>query len=271
MLALLLLSLMWVGSLQEDPGYQLQVKGTVTVQEGLCILVPCSFSYPSKVWSSSGEFFISWFRARNHMNYDEPLATNNPDYQVKTETKGRFHLVRKVQRRDCSLSITDARVEDEGSYVFRIDTRKTTYTYRDKKLSLRVTALTEKPVIHIPEPLESHRPTSLSCSLPGSCQGGPLTFSWSGDALNSMDTVTLNSSVLILSPWPQDHNTNLNCQVKLGRTQVTTERTIRLNVSSEKHWGSWTLVFTLIRGVLMGAGFLLTCGVTWIYYTRTEE
>ncbi|XP_053515744.1 sialic acid-binding Ig-like lectin 14 [Artibeus jamaicensis] len=32
--------------------------------------------------------------------------------------------------------------------------------------------------------------------------------------------------------------------------------------------GSWPLVLTLIRGALMGAGFLLTYCLTWLYYTR---
>ena len=32
--------------------------------------------------------------------------------------------------------------------------------------------------------------------------------------------------------------------------------------------GSWPLVLTLLRGALMGAGFFLTCGLFWIYYTR---
>lgn len=37
---------------------------------------------------------------------------------------------------------------------------------------------------------------------------------------------------------------------------------------AEEQQGSWPLVLTLIRGALMGAGFLLTYGLTWIYYTR---
>lgn len=37
---------------------------------------------------------------------------------------------------------------------------------------------------------------------------------------------------------------------------------------TEKQEGSWPLVLTLIRGALMGTGFLLTYGLTWIYYTR---
>ncbi|XP_036689915.1 sialic acid-binding Ig-like lectin 14 [Balaenoptera musculus] len=37
---------------------------------------------------------------------------------------------------------------------------------------------------------------------------------------------------------------------------------------TEAQRGSWPLVSTLIRGALMGAGFLLAYGLTWFYYTR---
>ena len=37
---------------------------------------------------------------------------------------------------------------------------------------------------------------------------------------------------------------------------------------AEEHQGSWPLVLTLIRRALMGAGFLLTYGLIWLYYTR---
>ncbi|XP_074075522.1 sialic acid-binding Ig-like lectin 13 [Macrotis lagotis] len=36
---------------------------------------------------------------------------------------------------------------------------------------------------------------------------------------------------------------------------------------SEEENGFWPLIITLLRGALMGAGFLLTYGLTWFYYT----
>lgn len=36
----------------------------------------------------------------------------------------------------------------------------------------------------------------------------------------------------------------------------------------EKQQGSWPLVLTMIRGALLGAGYLLTYGLTWIYCSR---
>uniref|UniRef100_A0A671EEZ0 Ig-like domain-containing protein n=1 Tax=Rhinolophus ferrumequinum TaxID=59479 RepID=A0A671EEZ0_RHIFE len=366
------------GSLQEKPGYELRLKESVTVQEGLCVHVPCSFSYPWNPQYSSGVLHIYWYRSGDSITYDYPVASNNPYKPVRAETANRFRLLRA---NSCSLSISNARRSDTGSYFFRVERGYyVKYTYKDKKLHLQVTALTEEPHIHVPEPLESGRPTRLTCNLPGSCEGGrPLTFSWVGAALDSLGPRALRSSVLNLTLRPRDHGTNLTCQVK--QEGYTVERTILLNVScefggvagslwvvgargtlktlsnhmslsvlegqflllvceadsnppatlswsqegkalspsqrsapgvlelphvgaadggvftcqaqhplgsqnvsfslsvqsesprsykcvAEEQQGSWPLVLTLIRGALMGASFLLTYGLTWIYYTR---
>ncbi|XP_013003303.1 sialic acid-binding Ig-like lectin 5 isoform X2 [Cavia porcellus] len=236
----LLLPLLWAGSLQQYGGpYKLQVQKSVTVQEGLCVLVPCSFSYPYHAWPSFGQFYMSWLRVQYTPYGDYPVATNNQRHALQKEIKDRFQLLGNIWTRNCSLSIRGAKMEDTGTYVFRIEQKEQryyeeiqTHVYVDSPLNLQVTALTEKPVLHIPEPLESGRPTHLSCSLPGSCQGGqPLTFSWLGDALQFKDPGSLYSSVLTLTPRPQDHNTNLTCRVKLRGSQVTTESTSRLSVS----------------------------------------
>ncbi|XP_074242120.1 sialic acid-binding Ig-like lectin 14 isoform X1 [Saimiri boliviensis] len=400
MLPLLLLALLWGGSLQDKAGYELRVQKSATVQEGLCVLVPCSFSYPGDSSNSYHPLYVYWFREGENVYHGAPVATNHPHRTTKQETRGRFHLLGDVRKNVCSLKIEGARMEDTGNYLFRMERGKARYTYEENKLNLEVTAL--KPDIHFLEPLESGRPTRLNCSLPGSCEAGrPLTFSWTGDALSLLRPETTRSPVLTFTPRPKDHGTNLTCQVKLRGAEVTgaevtTQRTVQLNVSfplvtseagavsfypdapqnlairiffrngtgtalqilstgmslpilegqslflvctvdsnpraslswfregkaldpsqtsvagtlelpdigagdggeftcraghplgsqqlsfilsvqrspsscmcvPEKQDGSWPLVLTLIRGALMGAGFLLTYGLTWIYYTR---
>ncbi|XP_045844245.1 sialic acid-binding Ig-like lectin 14 isoform X2 [Meles meles] len=379
MVPLLLLPLLWGGSLQEEWGYKLQVPDSVTVQEGLCVHVPCSFSYPWSSWSTRERPYMSWFWSRDSSYDSQPVATNDPTKTVKTETWGRFDLVGKPSENNCSLRIREARRSDQGLYKFQIETDHGRYIYRDAQLNLQVAALTQEPDIHFPEPLKAGYPTNLTCSLRGSCEERrPLSFFWVGGALDSLDRRTLRSSVLTLTPRVQDHGSNLTCQVLLP-VAGTVARTIRLNVSyapqlmtmrvlqgnytvpkmlnngmslpvlegqflslvciadsnpppmlswsregkalspsqpsapgvlellhvgvedggefscqaqnplgsqrisfslsvrrspsscncvTEKQEGSWPLVLTLIRGVLMGTGFLLTYGLTWIYYTR---
>nr|XP_044615712.1 LOW QUALITY PROTEIN: sialic acid-binding Ig-like lectin 5 [Equus asinus] len=273
MVPLLLLPLLWGGSLQEYPGYQLQLTESVTVQEGLCVLVLCSFSYPwDRRRNFPRELYIYWFRNGDSWPYSILVATNNPEQQVDTETQGRFRLVGDPRTNNCSLSIRDARKSDTGIYSFRVERGYyVNYSYRDKKLHLLVTDLTQKPDIHLLEPLESGRPTKLTCSLPGSCEGGrPLWFSWEGTALHSLDPKTLRSSVLTFTPRLQDHGTNLTCWVKLQGAQVATERTIQLNIS----YAPQNLTIHVLSGnvtelkhpgngsclqVLEGASLLLDC------------
>ncbi|XP_028384975.1 sialic acid-binding Ig-like lectin 5 [Phyllostomus discolor] len=231
MVPLLLLPLLWGGSLQEQAGYELGVQQLVNVQEGLCIHVPCSFSYPWFPWYSSGELYTHWYRVGDNTRYVHPVATNNPQKAVKLDTKGRF-LLADPRTNNCSLNIRETRKSDTGTYVFRVERgRNVQYTYQDKKLTLWVTELTQKPDILIQEPLKSGHPTELTCSLPGSCQGGiSPSFAWVGAGIDSLDHQNLHSSVLTFTPRPQDHGMNLTCQVKLQGSRVTTERTIWLNV-----------------------------------------
>ncbi|KAM7233026.1 hypothetical protein CapIbe_015162 [Capra ibex] len=230
---LLLLPLLWGGSLQELPGFELRVQESVAVQACMDVLVPCSFSYP---WPprypsySSDELFIYWFREGDRQ-YDDAVATNDRKKQVKSETQGRFHLVGDPRDNDCSLSIQEARWSDSGVYYLRVERgRNVKYSYREKQLSLKVT---EKPDIQFLEPLESGCRTPLTCSLSLAC-GQPhyLLFSWAGDTLDAMNPDTLHSSELTLTPRPQDHGTNLTCRVTLPGAQVTLETTVQLNVSS---------------------------------------
>ncbi|XP_066230257.1 sialic acid-binding Ig-like lectin 14 isoform X2 [Saccopteryx leptura] len=231
---LLLLPLLWGGggvrSLQRQQDYWIQVQRSVTVQEGFCVYVPCLFSYPGSSSPFPHTLYTYWYEKGAKPDIDDPVATNNPKKPVKKEFQNRF-LLADPGTNNCSLSIRDARTSDSGTYFFRVETH-VKYSYLKNMLSVQVTALTEKPDIYIPEPLESGRPTQLTCSLPGASEGGsPLTFSWVGDALDSLNPQTLHSSVLTFTPRPQDHGTKVTCLVTLVATFVTMRRTVQLNVS----------------------------------------
>ncbi|XP_038383931.1 sialic acid-binding Ig-like lectin 5 isoform X6 [Canis lupus familiaris] len=213
------------GPLAQVLSYQLELQESVTVQEGLCVHVPCKFSYPWLAFIGSHMF---WFQKGADVDHDPPVATNIPSQKLHERTQGRFFLRGNPQAQDCSLDIIEVNMGDSGTYFFQIGK----YSYLDNMLSLNVTALTHTPDILIPRTLESSHPRNLTCSVPWACeQGMAPIFSWTSAALTSPGPRTHLSSVLILSPRPQDHGTNLTCQVYFPAADVMVGRTIQLNVT----------------------------------------
>ncbi|XP_053066901.1 sialic acid-binding Ig-like lectin 10 isoform X10 [Acinonyx jubatus] len=172
----LLLALLWGGSQAQAPGFSLQVQSVVMVQEGLCVHVPCTLSYPRIGWTEDTPALGSWFVVGTDTNKGRPVATNKRD-QVQGGSGGRFQLTGDPRNHSCSLLIRDAQVEDSAQYFFRVERGSyVRYNFVESPLYLEVT-------------------------------------------------------VLSLTPRPQDHGTHLTCRVDFSRKGVSTETTVRLNVT----------------------------------------
>nr|XP_024422103.2 sialic acid-binding Ig-like lectin 11 [Desmodus rotundus] len=227
----LLLPLLWAGSLQKDPGYKLQVPESVTVQEGLCVLVPCTVTYPPADWNNTTPTHGYWFLKKNNFKAELPVATNKKTKKVRRKARFSFYFSGDPGDNNCSLSITDAQKSDSGKYYFRLERGPANHSFQNNLVTVDVTELTQTPDIRVKEPLESGCPAYLTCSMPGAC--GPLTISWTGAVVRplGLDQAASNSSKILLTPGPQDHGTNLTCRVTFPRTSVSREKTLTLNVS----------------------------------------
>ncbi|XP_043290844.1 sialic acid-binding Ig-like lectin 11 isoform X3 [Cervus canadensis] len=235
LLLLLLLPPLWAGPLQKESPYQLQVQGSVTVQEGLRVSVPCNISYPRLDWTDSTRVYGSWFRKEDRPQEDVLMATDNSTRGGKKKRNSPFHLLGDPRANNCSLGIADARKKDSGNYYFQLGREAAEHSYKNNQLTVNVVALTWTPDVHINEPLESGSSSRLKCSLPETCDWAtPPTISWTGDALRppGLDSKeAYNSPEILLTPRPQDHGTSLTCRVTFRRASVSAERTVTLNVS----------------------------------------
>ncbi|KAM8791830.1 LOW QUALITY PROTEIN: myeloid cell surface antigen CD33-like [Rhynchonycteris naso] len=238
----LLLPLLWAGSLAED---KLTVPESVRVQESLCVFVPCAFSLSSSYWTSASTVYGYWFREGADINDGPAVITNNLSYNVQEVIRGRFHLLWDLRTYNCSLDIRNARRMDNGVYNFLVDNGKYgKHSYKKNRLSIHVTTLNHTPDILIPGTLESGRPSNLTSSMPACERGMPPIFSTPATH-TSLGPRTFLFSVITLMPRPQDHGTNLTCQVHFPAAGVTVERTVQLNI---------TCAFKNSKGVCPGDG-----------------
>ncbi|XP_030399108.1 sialic acid-binding Ig-like lectin 13 isoform X2 [Gopherus evgoodei] len=252
-LRVLILALLWRGSSSQLPGFTLTVPRSVSVQEGLCILVPCTFTYPASydTDNSWARLYRYWYKDPANVGWDPPVASSNPSRGVSQETLGRFQLAENPADGDCSLQISDARRTDAGRYFLRVEKGSLRYSYHfnsygtDAKLAISVPGLTEEPEIQIspahglPGTLLAGEPVTVTCTAPGRCSGPPPRVTWTGPFSDTARDVSAqlangtwaHSSALSFTPGPGDHGEELVCTVTYRPPQgPSTRRTVRLHV-----------------------------------------
>lgn len=128
----------------QDPnkGYQLTVEKVVTVQQGLCVRVPCSFSYPRESNTKGAPVQGYWFREGTEALSGSPVATNDQSRMVYWRARDRFQLLGSPRDGNCSLLLTEAKTEDKGMYFFRVEGGTALlYSFVNNKFFLDVTGM----------------------------------------------------------------------------------------------------------------------------------
>uniref|UniRef100_A0A8C3H5U5 Ig-like domain-containing protein n=1 Tax=Chrysemys picta bellii TaxID=8478 RepID=A0A8C3H5U5_CHRPI len=243
-LRVLILALLWRGSLSQPPGFTLAVPQSVSVQEGLCVLVPCTFTYPASYDTDnpSAQLYGQWYKQPATVGQDPPVACSVPIGNVSLETQGRFRLTGDPALGDCSLQISDARRRDAGRYFLYIEKGMLDHTYRSN--SDGTAPLTEEPEIKIsparglPGTLLAGEPVNVTCTAPGRCSGTPPQVTWTGPFSDTARNVSAqlangtwaHSSELRFTPGLGDDGKELVCTVTYSSAQgPSTSRTIRLS------------------------------------------
>uniref|UniRef100_A0A674JFU1 Ig-like domain-containing protein n=1 Tax=Terrapene triunguis TaxID=2587831 RepID=A0A674JFU1_9SAUR len=241
-------------------GYSLKVPQLVSVQEGLCVLVPCSFTYPASFDTDnpSAQLFRNWYKDQVDVHWDLPVASSDPSRGVSQETQSRFQLTGDLTHGNCSLQISDAQRMDAGRYFLRVEKGDFKYSYRSNyyhthpTLQILVPELTEEPEIQItpawepPGTLLAGEPVTVTCTAPGRCSLTPPRVAWMGPFSDTARNVSAplangtwaHSSALSFTPAPGDHGKELICNVTYSSAQgPSTRRTIRLHIVPDV-WGA---------------------------------
>nr|XP_034973533.1 sialic acid-binding Ig-like lectin 5 [Zootoca vivipara] len=253
MVTLLILAFLCKGLQSQFSGFNLTALKAVTVQRGLCVHIPCNFTYPTQSSTTSEDpcsdkLYVYWIKKdgaespiRNTWQSGSVVASSDKDQRIASFAWNRFQLTGNPAEGDCSFSINDAQFQDAGQYYFRIEKGQILkFSYRDFDTFdtlpyVSVTELAEKPKILNSSEVVWGKSVTLICQAPGTC------------------------------PWKESRS-----QPEISwSTPLQGTRTAQNHQHSN---GSWTFAsgFTFTR-TLQAQGKSLTCRVTYPAVWRTVE
>ncbi|XP_066494154.1 sialic acid-binding Ig-like lectin 5 [Tiliqua scincoides] len=136
-LGLISMSQLWEGV--QCNGLELHAPNSVSVQKGLCVAIPCSFTYSHPSFTNADTLNGYWYESGKQHAWNPAFATNDGSKEIAQDARGRFRLSDKLEEGNCSLFITDAQESDQKAYYFRIEKGRGRYSFPNK-ISVTVTA-----------------------------------------------------------------------------------------------------------------------------------
>ncbi|XP_077312370.1 sialic acid-binding Ig-like lectin 13 [Lithobates pipiens] len=205
-----------VTDIREVDGYSIQVDQTVTVQKGLCVTIPCTFT---------ADYMKSFNSSRGHWKTicQEFVASSD---KSTVGIKPNFQLIGNPDNGDCTLMITDAKEQDSGTYHFAFEDGNVNngkYSFTSKMIQINVTDLNEKPVISDPGILTEGKKVTIKCTAPRGCPNALITW-------KNQTGIWNNSRDLTFVPIRSHHQTSLTCKMTFPSFENYTQNKITLSV-----------------------------------------
>nr|XP_056702087.1 sialic acid-binding Ig-like lectin 14 [Euleptes europaea] len=237
--------------------FNLTVPASVSVQHGLCVHVPCNFTYDQRYRTSNGTLYGYWFQKNYgeiHKFYKSDyhtvrgilVATNDKSQTLRPSVNGRFQLTGNPEGGDCSFSVLDAKSEDTGEYYFRIEDNDLRYSYdsnpdrTQRPVEVLVPEFTEKPQIQNSSAVLSGKEAVFTCSVPGPCTKNEPSFSWITSlkgqrshvwSLQHSNGSWTYGSNFTFTPFLKDQGRSLICRVWYPNIWKEVENAIHIDIA----------------------------------------
>ncbi|XP_061242414.1 sialic acid-binding Ig-like lectin 14 isoform X1 [Bos javanicus] len=194
----------------------------------------------------------------------EAVDIMNPDTLHSSE------LTLTPRPQDHGTNLT-CRVTLQGSQVTLETTVRLNVSYAPRLVTMRISQESLTDLNGTSLPILEGQFLRLVCVADSN---PPATLSWLWEGKSLSPSQRSAPGVLEIPRVGVGDGGEITCRAQhpLGSQQVSFSLSVQkspppCSCETEEQQGSWPLVLTLIRGALMGAGFLLTYGLTWTYYT----
>ncbi|XP_023657644.1 myelin-associated glycoprotein isoform X1 [Paramormyrops kingsleyae] len=235
----------------------------ISAMTNSCVVIPCTFMYPSNIRPSRGVHGI-WYFGQPYPQFFPPVVFKSRTDIVNESYKGRTKLLGDLNQRNCTLRISNVGAEHSGRYYFRADLGGANiFTYPDFS-ELKVL---DQPNIDIPEEIVSNENLDLTCYAPDNCPDMSPEISWlytdylldaefSSDYVEEGNTAVL-SSTLSFTPKPIHNGMLLGCRVHFPNTSFIYERLVSLDIK----YSPRSVWVNVSREVMEGSSVSLYCEV----------
>lgn len=251
----------------------------ISAMTNSCVVIPCSFTYPSGVRPYRGIHGIFYF-GHPYPQLFPPVVFKSRTEIVHESFKGRTKLLGDLSQKNCTLLINNVGTEHSGKYYFRADLGGANiYTYPDFT-NLQVL---DQPNIDVPEEIVSDQSLDLVCYVPDNCPDMIPEIHWMytdylPDPVFTPDNVeeantAVQSITLTFTPRPMHNGQQLGCRVHYPNTPYIYERIISLDV----RYGPRSVWVNVSQEVMEGRSVVLHCDVdsnpvpTITWYFGDEE
>ncbi|XP_067367034.1 myelin-associated glycoprotein isoform X1 [Channa argus] len=243
--------------------WNLWVPRDISAMTNSCVVIPCTFMYPSGIRPYRGTHGI-WYYGQPYPQLFPPVVFKSRTDVVHESYKGRTKLLGDLHQRNCTLLISNIGTEHSGRYYFRADLGGANmYTYPDFA-ELKVL---DQPNIDIPEEIVSDESLELTCYAPDNCPDMTPEIQWmytdylpdpefSSDYVEESNTAVL-SSTMIFTPRPMHNGQLLGCRVYFPNTTLVYERLITLDVK----YAPRSVWVNVSSEVMEGSSVVLHCEV----------
>ncbi|KAM4706564.1 sialoadhesin-like [Discoglossus pictus] len=207
--------------------WDVQCPNDVKSVPGSCILIPCSFNYPSNIQPTKGITMI-WYKdvkVKNTLVYHSTKA-------IAADFEGRVEMLGDANQKTCTLLIRNIRKADAGVYLFRFEINAGNSWSAKKGVNVEITDNPIIPEVVLPSRIVEDESVTFKCSTPYFCPNSSIALKWHGyntTGSNIMSNVQKDTSGVLVSEtlttsftW-QENQKLIRCEVMVGAQKAVKE------------------------------------------------
>uniref|UniRef100_A0A5F8GLF4 B-cell receptor CD22 n=1 Tax=Monodelphis domestica TaxID=13616 RepID=A0A5F8GLF4_MONDO len=231
---------------------------------GSCLVIPCTFNFPSSVTANQGITSI-WIRDYSDVNKNMVVSHSQDPTKVEKKFQGRAVFLGDPEQRTCNLLLRELSPDDSGQYTFRFEITGVDSWSAKMFTTVTVTDDPSSPAISSPTDLREDTEVIFNCSTPYVCPEDGSVISWHGqDPAHSNISqlqvleptgVFYHQTLHVALSW-RDHGRVLKCQFSGAGKQ--SQREILLQVHHAPREVE-VLLKPSEQNIHLGNSFSLTC------------